>query len=455
LDRPSAAGQSSDSGSDNAGAPPWLWLWAAQFVIHLPWLFGDWIYILDHFNRFRAQTAVLQQIDPGFHQLDVLWYPSVLLDFLPSLALLIGIVSVVLPQIRARHVRNRFRLGPLPDHIPEVAEITAFIRPSAPKLEIVGNLLRAAPLAFVFVDNHRQASIAITGGLVRLWAADRKAAEAVLLHEIAHYRRGDARIIGVGTAFEYLVKFAFLAFFALYIVPTLVILGDQFVRARQEFLALGMPPHDVWRYQILSALEFAVLGLVVPLLTYVVWFGSFLIVPLAGIWSAELNADRMASQGPESGNAIARGLRQATGRPSWWRWALFRLYHPPAWLRTWLLRRSRYWSTVLLVMVFPAGCLLEAGMNHTRASFMAFVGGSAEIAPALPQSLAIARPYLVEMLLFWLPVAGAILLWPWAVQHWERFVSRGSGTDLRSGRGGYVISAGLILVMAVARFAFA
>ena len=415
------------------GAPPWLWIWAGLFLVNLPSLFDQWRASFDQLSMLRSSTVQLQAtsralgINSDYGQLDFLLYPAVLIDFLPSAALLLGLALVLFPQARAFYIRRRFRLEPLPRTMPvigpKLGEIESFIHAHAPNLHVTGNFSRMDMLAFVYPENHREVSIAIFGPLIQLWSTDQRAAEAVLLHEIAHYRRGDVRIVGVGSFFESVVKYGFSAIVLLLVVPTLVLHIYNLLLANSDFAEIGIPAQNVWDYQ-LGLAKVQAEKLIAITGGQIFWFAAALVAPLAAIWSAEFNADRYAADRVGSSSGIDSAIARGYGRVSRWRWILSRLSHPPASLRRWMLQRQLPVPVVLawLTLLFPFSYAVRLAFLHLWATSSYFVIDfpAAEI---WHNSVDNTVTYVQSMSGEWLTMATIVFLWPLVARLWETFMA--------------------------------
>lgn len=181
-----------------AAAPPWIWFWVVMYLVFgLPTVGQLW-------EDARQSAGMLPEMyGPG--PLSVAMYPIALLDLLPALVIAAGLITVLFPSLRRRWVERRYGLTPPPSS-PVWDDIAVFVHEYAPHLRIKANLLRSDCLAFVYPSGYRGSTVAILAPLLKLWRADRSAAEAVLLHEIAHHRRGDDHILGVGSVFELAIK---------------------------------------------------------------------------------------------------------------------------------------------------------------------------------------------------------------------------------------------------------
>lgn len=418
-----------DRGGRPLDVPPWLWLWVAFFLIGLPGIADLLRGGVQGYTQWQASLARLRAVDPGYGRLEWLLVPSLLLDVLPSLGLLLGVAAVALPSWRRWYVERRYRLA-APPPLPVVDEITAWVAARCPAIAIRANLLRPALLAFVYPQGYGRSSLALFGGLVVLWRTDRPAAEAVLRHELAHHDRGDVAILGVGSLFETMIRFASLYYLLLYVAPVLVLIAAGALRLRHEVGALGVPADDLWSHQLRQLATLQAPGLATITLSYLFRVVAALAVPLGGIWVAELAADRRVAEsfGGEEGVRLALAATGARRVP-WWRWLLMRLSHPPLVLRGAALRARGILGGAALLLAFPAAYALRLVALHAYATLnYALVGyGAAEIgARALENS----RTYLAAQAPALLTMGALLAIWPLAARWWAALWG-GGARDIR------------------------
>ena len=417
-------------------APPWLWLWIAFFITSLPGLADEWGRSLDQISLMRDSKRMLRRFDPDYGRLDFLLYPSILLDVLPATALLIGLALTLAPQIRAGYVRRRYRLAPLPATLAAVQEIEAFVHDHAPGLRLVGNLRRQDTLAFVYPEGYRRSALALFGSFVRLWVSDRPAAEAVLLHEIGHYRRGDTRVIGVGSLFETVVRWALPAYAVLFLLPAIVLFIDQRRQAGAELTALGIPATQLWQHQ-LGLGQATAANLAATTLAYLFFIARFFITPLAAVWSAEFVADRHAADIQGDSGGVCRAMSATEGRVRPWRWLLARLSHPPVRLRRWMVTRDLQTLPIWLAILFPFTYLvLRPLVLHAWAVPQYYVIDYSAGA-IWDASLDNTRWYFRTIAKYLIPMAALLLLWPFIGRYWETLMTGERGVSSRAGAAQY------------------
>jgi Zn-dependent protease with chaperone function len=350
-----------------AQAPPWLWFWLGTFLLSAPALWAE-------IGRILAQGNVRGSVAGPVALLNA---PAVLIDVLPPAALLLGAAVALLPDARRRLVEWRYRLGPVPPGVAAADEIAAFVATHAPRLELTWNLVRGREIAMVYPAGYRRTRLAVFGGLVRLWRRDRGAAEAVLLHEVAHQRHGDALILGAGSVFTLLVRYTVIGFLVFLAVPQAIGTLIQTIQAHREMsrpaaewqhivdqmngAGIPIPPGGPEYHPgelVLTHLRFFLTGIAGMLPVVLLAMLRFMVMPLAAIWTAELYADGYVLERQGSSASLERGLGTLQRPVRWWRWLLFRLSHPPVRLRQWLARDGAAREKVL-ILLFPAAYLVR------------------------------------------------------------------------------------------------
>jgi len=342
--------------------------------------------------------------------------PDLLIAILPLTCLL----TILLPHARGRYLEHKYRLTAPDSALPYIAEIESFVRRETPKVEIRVNLLRAGMLAFVYPAGFRQPRLALFGGFIRLWLSDRLTAEGILLHELAHLRRGDHLIVGAGSLFETFLKYlplvVIVAAFAGWPLLFMAQLLDsyEFQRALNEMASLVSQTADrswLWQFAKLEGLHFiGLLAITIPMFFQAL---AFLVVPILAIWSAEFNADQLAARQQNSAEGVLQGLSKTSGTLSWWRRLWLVVAHPPRFLRRFSLRHPDGIWHLALLLVFPFAfvaqwlCLLLFAVSANA--------GSAERLGEL-SGIFFRNTRLVFALL-----CLTLLLWPFVAPSWERF----------------------------------
>ncbi|MEV5750656.1 hypothetical protein AB0L00_22780 [Actinoallomurus sp. NPDC052308] len=201
-------------GVDTA-TPPWIWLFLIGYLaIGVPDSIGAWHRQLADYSGHGSVSPALTSL-ASFTLLKI--FAAV--ELLPVAFLTAGVAGVALPAVRARWVERRS--GLVPDDRPVMAEMRRFVQAYAPGVELRATL-RPGRLARVYPVGLRRARIAVFQPMAALWRRDRAAAQAVLLHEIAHVRQRDHLIVGLGSPFPWLVRVWAPAFLLAEILPATI-----------------------------------------------------------------------------------------------------------------------------------------------------------------------------------------------------------------------------------------
>jgi Zn-dependent protease with chaperone function len=292
--------------------PPWLWVWLAGYLV--PATPGE----------ISAVTGFAWTWPP------VVLFSSVFGVLVYAMAA-VGVLGVVFPQLRSRWVERRFKLSS--DDRPVMTEMQWFVDAHDPSIRLRVSI-RADQMARIYPAGWRSARIAVFRPLTVLWHRDRKAAEAILLHEVAHRRQGDHLITGLGSPFVWLIRICVPAYLLFVLIP-----------------AVAYPAAGGNR---LSAAETVLL---IP---------SVIVLPVIALWLAELSADRQAARAAGI-DALQQALQATAGQhASLAARAVTLLSHPPRRLR---LRCAAAGSagTAALMATWPAAlaafALISFGMQ--------------------------------------------------------------------------------------------
>ncbi|MEU8267977.1 M48 family metalloprotease [Sphaerisporangium sp. NPDC049002] len=392
-----------------AGSPPAAPLRGGPPPVHLPAVRGDstgwmlppwlWFYLLGVtapsvpglVEGFQADTdgmpALVAALASGAQRAAVaLLTGTGLLEFFPAALLFAGIAGVLFPGLRGRWAERRHHLEPSGD--PVIEEMSAFVRRHASAIELrLGE--RHDRTARVHPVGRREARIAVYPPLLRLWHDDREAAQAVLLHEVAHLRQGDHLIVGLAGPFGWFVR-----------VWSVILLALVVVVSAFSLLAGGYESSAL----LASLLHDAAL---IPI---------GLILPVAGLWVAELSADRFAlhEAGPD---ALRRALGPVRSRRLIGR-ILDGLTHPPLRLRLWATG-PRPGAAVALAALWPAAVVVRIGAIAVFALLTYLLTGYSlgdafgSVARDLRADLASAQATLFEMIVL-------LVNWPILAPLWMR-----------------------------------
>jgi len=315
---------------------------------------------------------------------------------------------------------------------PALKDIAGFVHEHAPEIEVKGNLLRTDHLAFVYPLGYRKRAMALFGGVVRLWRSDRKAAEAVILHEVAHGRNGDVLIVGAGSLFTTLVRY----------IPLLGILS----------LLISVPAYSISMVGTLDVgdVAAALLRLVPKLWPYLlVAMMATLLAPVTAIWCAEFNADRFAVQVQGTNAPLVSVLDKLPQRASWWRWLIFRITHPPDRMRKWTITKTGGLARpIFLLLLFPIAAVLEGFMIEVQGAWgLVFNSNDAAGGDVFAARLVSSMN---RVALYCLVLTALIALWPVLARYWA-FLFTAHRTGERTLGGvvyrNYLIGAGILAVI--------
>jgi Zn-dependent protease with chaperone function len=300
--------------------PPWLWVWLFCLLVTVPEVVGTVSSVAAEYS-YLSSPGVSQVVGHGFFAVGLLsWIFGVLLYGM----LFAGAVAVMFPALRCRWVERRFRLAS--DSRPVMAEMQRFVDAHDPSIRLQFSL-QAGQMARIYPVGWRSARIAVFRPLAVLWHRDQEAAQAVLLHEVAHRRQGDQLIMGLGSPLVWLIRIGAPAYVLFVLTPAMV------------YIAAGGGTE--------ASFTVGEAGTFAGSISYVIF------LPVAALWLAELNADRQAVQeiGP---GALQRALQATAGpRAPLAARAMAFLSYPPRRLR---LRRAtaRPAGTVALMAAWPA-----------------------------------------------------------------------------------------------------
>ena len=261
--------------------PPWLWLWlVGDLAVLVPAEISYGSYLI---TLLTGHGDISPQVTSGTSYKLLLLYTIV--AGLTCGALAIGVIATMFPRLRGRWVERRY-----PDADWDTLDVSAggeaasdwaaLVRSRLARMqEFVDQhdpsiRLRAVAgdeqLAGVYPTRWRAARIAVFTPLFPLWDQDRAAAQAILLHEVAVRRHGDQFVVGLGSPLVRLLRI-WVPVFALLTVAPLII-----------YVALGS-----------GLLSQAVSGRGAELLLQP---ATLLILPVAALWLAELNADQVTAR---------------------------------------------------------------------------------------------------------------------------------------------------------------
>ncbi len=405
--------------------PSWLWFWLIFYIYIFPLQVKYW----------KSYPKDLLY----FHDLLTL---SNIPELLPSLAVFLGVTTIFFPQPRAIWLERKFKLNKIDSVLPDLPERTKqialeiedFLKFHAPGLQIKVDFHLFDLNSFLYASGYRKTSIALFGGILRLWRSDRKAAESILLHEIGHYRNGDALIIGAGSFFEWVLRYCLIIITFLYLIPTVL------VTVYPEITSL------YWGVITLKNLLLVTIPrLLLNFLWLLFWIIKAFIPPITGIWCAELNADRFMIKASDSPDAPAKALDRISEDVSIIRWLLSQVSHPPRWFRKWMANETeKAESIVVFLLLFPLAYFITLVEFLIRTLIIS--RGANRLTDTLG-GLANAGTYLQAVSIAWLFSAFFILLWPIIAVYWVRFFSGEVELSNWENYKQYVLSAGIVFCL--------
>lgn len=433
--------------------PPWLWFWLVAYILSLPSWMASWEPIWQSLSSLRPNPNDIVPL--GF----LLNVPTIL-EAVPRLAVFVGVLTIFLPKKRAARLERQFHLSEPATAMPVVREICAFLDEHAPGVVVRANLLRTDQLACVYPLSYQKTAIALFGGIIKLWRLDQRAARSVLLHEIAHYRQGDALILGAGSLFRRLLGSWFYIYLGFVVLPLIIVWGYQTFTGMREFsrlrdLGVSISTPDILLFELEQVVIIMLPGVLLMTFGLLFWTLNVIIIPLMAIWSAELNADRFVIGTRQSPADLIRTLDKLPRAVTWGRWLLFGMSHPPAGLRRWMasLPSRQAGLSVPILLFFPLAYIgkLTALILWATTGYLMTKSGF-EIILAL---WANAKIYLATVAPVWLAVAILLLLWPRIAGYWEWLFCRRRGISSWAGYREYIVSAIFISALAFSGYALA
>ncbi len=326
--------------------PPWMVVWIILQALGLPGTLRSGVEAVHQFKEFYDRSGTL-----GLSLQATLNAPALAIGALLPVTLVIGFLLSLFPSMRGWWTQRRFKLKPLQQGEGATREIAAFIESQAPELLIVSGPSPTG-LALVYPLSWRHDGLAVFSGMFRLWRRDPDLGGAVLLHELAHQKRRDLLLLGVGSPLAWLVRFWFWLLLGLFIVPTLLGAVAQAWKAYQDLAAIG--PSRSWLAEFMAIQAGSLLRILGTSVLGPLKLASQLVLPVAAIWCMELNADRFAIATTSVPDRYVALIWSARPR-GWHRRILPLLSHPPTALRCWHAAHAGSGGAVLVaLLIFPA-----------------------------------------------------------------------------------------------------
>ncbi len=388
--------------TDGQMMPPWLWLW----------LIGDLAVLIPaEVSNERQQIAlytghgdITPQVTAGTPYTLLLLFT--ILSGMTYLIFAAGVIGTMFPHLRGRLVERRFGLAEDPgaaEHLgiaedPGLEEMRDFVGQHDPSIQLRATA-RDDQMARIYPVGWRAARIAVFRPLLELWRRDREAAQAILLHEVAHRRHGDQLVVGLGSPLVWLMRIWVPAFAVLVLAPVVIYAA----------LGGGLLTQAVAGQGALQLLQ--------PI--------GLLILPVTALWLAELDADLATAQvlGAEP---VCRALEAAgdTRVPRRARLAGL-LSRPPRRLRR-RYAASDPASSVALLAAWPTALIAQLLVISAGAA-VAYLLISQSPSAIGRDLLAGARQFLLSNRILIIAAIILLLLWPVLARPWRRLWSARPG----------------------------
>lgn len=386
--------------------PPWLWIW---FVFYIRLLPAQIELLKENISSFLYSTDPTYANWTLVSRFKLVNAPA----WIPSIFLYIGVLSVLFPFIRTYYVEKKYKLTENYTRIPAIIEIEDFLKLYAPNLKIKTNLLSQSEEVFIYPIGYRKTGIAIFGKFIKSWRSDKESAQEILLHEIGHYRNGDALILGAGSLFEFVVKHSIgiIAFFIL--IQIVLVFFDL---TESSF------------HNIHVVIMFFLYSLTDPIIILFQTL-SFFTLPIAGVWSAELNADRfmLTSKMDTTKNSL-NVIGKLKKEKSLKKLLFAQVTHPPNTLRRWMAVHSSEEKSVLLFLFFyPLVAhffqLILFIMYALSSNILSFIFKTRNMQEFLDFFNPILIDYIHRWSFTWLLFSIVVILWPILAVYWVRLFS--------------------------------
>lgn len=418
--------------------PPWLWLWLIVYILSLPMqIVFLWMPMVGDVVSGQPQPGEALSPFVFFFRL------ANFAELAPLACVALGVASIFIPQRRCQGIERAYGLMDSPQLV-AASKIGRFISSHSPRITVKINLLRTDQLAFIYPLGYRRTAMAIFGGIVKLWRHDQQAAEAILLHEMAHHRQGDALVIRSGNFFVDLLDHWVPLLSWLVVLP----MTAAWVRDAIYFIfwdSNSLPSYALVWHKFNQLFTIFLPGLILVILGMFFWTASILVLPLIGIWSAEFSADRFAIHAQGSTDGLLRGIHLLDQPTHWRRWLLSQMSHPPNELRRWLaVNLDKPIGAMFPVLLFP---LAYVG----KLIFLLLRSVSALIAyqPIMEIKTVLAKAtagYLQAIASVWWTMILVLALWSWLAIYWEYLFCGSSCARVSAQFHGEYILGALVLI---------
>jgi Zn-dependent protease with chaperone function len=421
--------------------PSWIWFYILTSIFYIPY----YIYYLTTSIYSIWENANSQLLGPIWPILNA-WIN--IGELFPLAVIFLGFITLLLPNIRASYISRKYNLKDKGDYgIESLSEIIAYIGQIAPSMLIKVNLVRTDQIAFIYPLGFRKTALAVFGGLIRLWKSDRKAAEAILLHEIGHYRQGDSLILGTGSFFGYLINNWLKFTFIFVLVPAALIP-----------IAYMFSPGS--NYGVIASIVSVILSIPSFIIIYSSELLSFMILPIIAIWCSEINADRyMVTHGNSIEHSI-KIIESLSEDRSIFKNLLIDPTHPPKFIRRLLIRTTyNTGGLALSILLFPFGYIIRFILLEIWAIgsyLMDFLLDLQGLDIIITNTISNFAVYFGEtMPMTWICMALVISIWPFIEDKWFYLFSSAIRCRSRANIKEYAISFCVTIILFISTYGMA
>ncbi len=459
----------------DAGPPPWLYFWMVMWLVFVPqalipkWnLTQKFIAIETTYNADMIKRGgATKPVNLLFH------YTGFAVENLATFILLASILWSLAWRSRMQSLQRIHgfqRVGP---ESAICADGIRLLSEMSPRTEVYCNWNMSRLTAYVIPTGWLSSGVVLFGGFAKLFRKDRPAAEAILMHEVAHLRRGDYRVVGMADFLRSLLFLSMLgsvlvlAFSAWQVYQNTKVQSQSHQESLNQSTQLAemQPPtpefQSKWdevmrpiREQHAKVMEdsylqgvprsnsrlgwawFYTQGLLCVQLAFLFKLAASLSLPVASIWCAELHADRFVVQSGYPGMA----LDHLSAPESRLRRLLQALTHPPGWLRRMFGRPD---ALMPLLLLYPCAMLIRLILLLIFAFFLHQTPGMrpVDVAGWISTLAGHGRTFLVDGIQHWVLIVALLLLWPCLAPYWERFFAGRSDVVSRKNYFQYVLAA--------------
>lgn len=382
--------------------PPWLWVCLFGVIASVP---SEISYMRSASRLYFGDTLLLRIVNGEDVTVTRL---SFVFSVLIYAIILAGAVSVLFPRLRGRWVERRFKLTS--DDRVVLLEMQSFVHAYDPSISL-RYTLRSGQMARLYTIGWRAARVAIFRPMAALWRSDREAAQAILLHEVAHRRHGDQLIVGLGSLYAFLIRVSLPAYLLFVLIPVVIDLVTAKAIVNSHFPGIGPVSFANSDRQELGGVGIAA-AMQVPTQIY---------LPVIALWLAEIDADHVTARSVGS-TALRRALRvSANSRMPFVARMFSFLSHPAYWIR---FRLASAGPSVVasFIIAWPAAfaiwnIIVPAVMTVIEVLF-GFAGSQSWAMYETMLFLDVSSVKLMTIL-----AAALLFAWPVLASRWDRFWS--------------------------------